>query len=86
MRDSLHQLLERETARQQLQAWGVDPKRIESRIDNLTNAELAHFNKQINDPQAGGDVLAILLTIFLVFVITDAIGATDVFPFINPIN
>ena len=86
MRDSLHQLLERETARQQLQAWGVDPKRIKSRIDNLTDAELARFNQQLNDPQAGGDVLGILLVVFLVFVITDAIGATDVFPFINPVN
>ena len=85
-RDSLRQLLERESAKQQLQAWGVDPRRIKSRIDSPTDAELARFNKQINDPQAGGDVLGILLAIFLVFVITDAIGATDVFPFINPIN
>ena len=86
MRDNLYQLFERETARQQLQAWGVDPSRIKIRIDSLTDAELAQFNQQINDPQAGGDVLGILLVIFLVFVITDAIGATDVFPFINPVN
>jgi hypothetical protein len=86
MRDNLYQLFERETAKQQLQAWGVDPNRIKSRIDSLTDAELARFNQQINDPHAGGDVLGILLVIFLVFVITDAIGATDVFPFINPVN
>jgi hypothetical protein len=83
-RDGLQQLFEQETAQQQLQAWGVNPDQIKSRIDSLTDAELARINQQVNDIQAGGDVLGILLVIFLVFVITDIIGATDVFPFINP--
>ena len=83
-RDSLQQLFEQETARQQLQAWGVNPDQIKSRIDSLTDAELARINQQVNDLQAGGDVLGVLLVIFLVFVITDIFGATDIFPFINP--
>ena len=83
-RDGLQQLFEQETAQQQLQAWGVNPDQIKSRIDSLTDAELARINQQVNDLQAGGDVLGILLVIFLVFVITDIIGATDIFPFINP--
>jgi hypothetical protein len=83
-RDGLQQLFEQETAQQQLQEWGVNPDQIKSRIDSLTDAELARINQQVNDLQAGGDVLGILLVIFLVFVITDIIGATDVFPFINP--
>ena len=83
-RDGLQQLFEQETAQQQLQAWGVNPDQIKSRIESLTDAELARINQQVNDLQAGGDVLGILLVIFLVFVITDIIGATDVFPFINP--
>ena len=83
-RDDLQQLFEQETAKQQLQEWGVNPDQIKGRIDSLTDAELARINQQINDLQAGGDVLGILLVIFLVFVITDIIGATDVFPFINP--
>jgi len=83
-RDGLQQLFEQKTAQQQLQAWGVNPDQIKSRIESLTDAELARINQQVNDLQAGGDVLGILLVIFLVFVITDIIGATDVFPFINP--
>jgi len=83
-RDGLQQLFEQETAQQQLQEWGVNPDQIKGRIDSLTDAELARINQQVNDLQAGGDVLGILLVIFLVFVITDIIGATDVFPFINP--
>ena len=85
-RDGLQQLFEQETAQQQLQAWGVNPDQIKSRIDSLTDAELARINQQVNDLQAGGDVLGILLVIFLVFVITDIIGATDIFPFIHPVN
>ena len=83
-RDGLQKLFEQETARQQMQAWGVNPNQIKSRIDSMTDSELTRINQQVNDLQAGGDVLGILLVIFLVFVITDIIGATDVFPFINP--
>lgn len=85
-RDSLQQLLEQETARQQLQAWGVSPDQIRNRIDSLTDAELARINQQVNDLNAGGSVLGILLVIFIVFVITDVIGATDIFPFIHPVK
>ena len=83
-RDGLQRLIAQKTAQQQLQAWDVNPDQIKSRIDSLTDAELARINQQVNNLQAGGDVLGILLVIFLVFVITDIIGATDIFPFINP--
>ena len=85
-RDGLQQLFAQETARQQLQAWGVSPDQIRSRIDSLTDAELARINQQVNDLHAGGSVLGILLVIFIVFVITDVIGATDIFPFIHPVK
>ena len=85
-RDGLQQLFEQETAQQQLQAWGVAPNQIRSRIDSLTDAELARINQQVNDLNAGGGVLGILLVIFVVFVITDVIGATDIFPFIHPVK
>jgi hypothetical protein len=52
----------------------------------MTDEEMAQLNQQIDELPAGGDVLGILLVIFLVFVITDVIGATDIFPFIHPVN
>ena len=56
------------------------------RAGSLTDAELARINQAI-DMNAGGDsVLGILLIIFIVFIITDAIGATDIFPFVHPVN
>lgn len=85
-RDSLRQLFEQDTARQQLQAWGVSPDQINTRINSLTDAELARINQQVGDLNAGGNILGILLVIFIVFVITDVIGATDIFPFIHPVK
>jgi len=86
-RDSLQQLLERQSARQQLQALGVDPAWARERVQHLTDNELARINQGVEHLQAGGsDVLGVLLIIFIVFVITDAIGATDIFPFIHPVK
>ena len=85
-RDSLQQLFEQQAAQQQLQAWGVSPDRIKSRIDSLTDTELARINQQVSDLNAGGNILGILLVIFVVFIITDVIGATDIFPFVHPVK
>ena len=85
-RDSLQQLFAQQAARQQLQAWGVSPDRIKNRIDSLTDTELARINQQVNDLNAGGNILGILLVIFIVFIITDVIGATDIFPFVHPVK
>jgi hypothetical protein len=82
----LQQFLGRETARQQLEALGVSPDLVQERISRLSDAELARINRDIGQLNAGGDVLEILLIIFIVFVITDVIGATDIFPFIHPVN
>jgi hypothetical protein len=85
-RNSLRQLFEQDTARQQLQAWGVNADQVNTRINSLTDAELARINQQVGDLNAGGNILGILLVIFIVFVITDVIGATDIFPFIHPVK
>jgi hypothetical protein len=85
-RDSLQQLFAQQAARQQLQAWGVSPDQIKNRIDSLTDTELARINQQVNDLNAGGNILGILLVIFIVFIITDVIGATDIFPFVHPVK
>ena len=84
---SLQQLLQRADAQQQLLALGVSPERVKERVARLSDSELARINQGIDTLNAGGDsVLGILLVIFIVFVITDVIGATDIFPFIHPVR
>ena len=85
-RAALLQTIAREDVQQQLSKMGVNPADIENRINQMTQQEIAQLNQQMNELPAGSGVLGILLLIFLVFVITDIIGATDIFPFIHPVK
>lgn len=85
-RAALLQAITREDVQQQLFKMGVNPADVESRINQMTQQEIAQLNQQMNELPAGSGVLGILVLIFLVFVITDVIGATDIFPFIHPVN
>ena len=80
------EILDQKFTRQQLETWGVSPEMARERINSLTGQELANLNRQFNELEAGGDILGILLILFIVFVITDAVGATDIFPFVHPIR
>lgn len=85
-RDRLASLLEREDLQRQLSALGVDLKDARERVAGLTDAEVARINQRIAELPAGGDVLGVILLIFIIFIITDAIGATDIFPFVHPVR
>ena len=85
--ERLQQFLDRKATRQQLQEWGVSADWVETRLNSLTDAELARIHQEIDSLDAGGSsILGVLLVIFIVFVITDVIGATDIFPFIHPVK
>jgi len=85
--ESILAMLDQEVTRQQLESWGINPEMARERINSLTGEELANLNRQLNELKAGGDsVLGVLLIIFIIFVITDVLGATDIFPFIHPIR
>lgn len=85
-RDKLASLLQREDLQRQLSALGVDVKHAQARVAALTDAEVAQLNARIDGLPAGGDALGVILLIFIIFIITDALGATDIFPFVRPIN
>ncbi len=82
--------LAREDVRQQIEAFGVDPDEAALRVQSLSDVEIAKIVHQMDQEPAGQSTVlvilgAVILTIFLIFIITDLTGATDVFPFINPI-
>lgn len=79
--------LQRSDVREQLLAMGVQPEAVETRVRQLSDSEVARLNQQIADaPAAGSSVLGAIVLIFIVFVITDVIGATNIFSFIHPVN
>ena len=85
-RDKLATLLEREELQQQLSALGVDVENAKARVASLTDAEVAQLNARMAELPAGGDALGVIVLIFIIFIITDALGATDIFPFVDPIR
>ncbi len=86
-RARLASMLEREDLQRQLGAMGVDVQHARDRVASLTDAEVARINQQLERLPAGSDsVLGVLVLIFIIFVITDALGATDIFPFVHPIK
>ena len=85
-RDEILALLEREEVRGQLVAWGVDPADAEARVEALTPAELQALSERMDEDPAGagvGSVVGAALIVFLVLLITDILGYTSVFPFVD---
>jgi len=85
-KEALLQIIKRNDVQQQLVKLGVSAADAEKRINNMTQQEIAQLNQQINELPAGGDALGLIVLIFIIFVITDVIGATDIFPFIHPVK
>ena len=86
-RSEILHILDREAARQQLITLGVSPDMVKERVAQMTDAEVAQLNQHLADLPAGGvDALGVILILFIVFIITDMLGATDIFPFVKPIN
>lgn len=85
-RADLLKLLDRESVQEQLQDLGVDPNAAKQRVATMTDEEIRQLNGHLSEMPAGEGVLGLIALIFIVFVITDMLGATDVFSFVHPIN
>ena len=70
---------------QQLVDLRVDSRQLADRIAGLTPAEIRQLNAELQQQPAGG-IVGVLLTIFIVFIITDMLCATDLFSFVKCIN
>ena len=85
-RGMLREALQRDSVKQQLAAMGVTQEQALQRVDRMTDQEVARLNQQLADLPAGGDVLGIIVLFLVIFIITDIIGATNIFPFIHPVK
>lgn len=85
-RDRIRTFLEREDVRARLQAQGISAEAATARVDALTDEEVQKIAGKLDSLPAGGDVLGVLLTIFIVLLVTDILGFTKVFPFTRPIR
>lgn len=72
-------LLARDDVARQLLALGVDQATVVERLNGLSTAELLELEGQIDDQVAGGDALAVIGAVFLVLLILELVGVTDIF-------
>ena len=79
-------LIDREDVRAALQSQGIDARTAHNRVNALTDGEVQQLAGKLDQLPAGGDVLGVLLTIFIVLLVTDILGFTKVFPFTRSIS
>lgn len=75
--------LNRADVKAELMARGVDPAQVQARLDSLTDEEVQTLAAKMDQLPAGGDALGLLVFVFLVLLITDILGFTNIFPFVK---
>jgi hypothetical protein len=86
-RQNIKSFLSRQDTQSCLISKGVSPDEAVARIDSLTDAEALMVSKHIDTMPAGGSAVGIIvgaiLLVFIILLITDLTGLTDVFPFVK---
>lgn len=71
--------LARDDVRQAMQGLGVDPTDAESRVASLSDAELIQLQGELDRLPAGGNALAVIGVVFIVLLILELVGVTNIF-------
>ena len=83
----LKQLLARQDIQNALVAQGIDTREAKARIDSLSDVEALEAADKFDQlPAASGffeTLLIVAFLVFLVLLITDIAGYTDIFPFVK---
>jgi hypothetical protein len=86
-RDHLKALISKNDIKKSLISQGIDPDEAKARVDSLSDSEVLEVADKIEQLPAGGGALGAIigaaLIVFLVLLITDILGYTDVFPFVK---
>jgi len=86
-RDHLKTLISKNDIKKSLICQGIDPIKAKARVDSLSDSEVIEVADKIEKLPAGGGafgaVIAASVIVFLVLLITDILGYTDVFPFVK---
>lgn len=85
-RDQVNAFFLRADVRQALQAQGVDGDAAVARVNAMSDTEVAQLAGRIDEAPAGGDILGVLFTIFIILLVTDILGLTKVFPFTRSVR
>lgn len=86
-REQVVEFLAREDVREQMELLGVDPDEASARAANMTDAEVMQIAGQLEQLPAGegaiGAILGAVVIIFIILLVTDILGLTNIFPFVR---
>jgi len=77
--DRIENVLAGEAVAVQLVAWGVAPEAVSARLAALSDAELQRLAATMGSDPAGGDVLVVVGIVFVVLLILELVGVTNIF-------
>jgi hypothetical protein len=87
VRENLSQFLKREDVKAIMTAQGISPIEAKARVDSLSDAEIMQIADKMDQLPAGGSTVGVIIgaavIIFIVLVITDILGYTDIFTFVK---
>jgi hypothetical protein len=75
----VEQLLVQEQVAEQLQTFGIDADDVSLRLQGMTTAELLSLEGQLDSQIAGSGALSVIGAVFLVLLILELVGITDIF-------
>lgn len=77
--DDINRWLVRDEVAIQLSTLGVEPEQAQRRVAVMTDAELQQLQHRIHDLPAGAGVLEVIGIVFVVLIILELLGVTNVF-------
>lgn len=80
-RERIQQLLNRADIQDALVEQGVDLNEVDARVAALSDAEAQQMANQLEELPAGAGVIGALFAVFVILLVTDILGLTDVYPF-----
>ena len=85
-RSRVNDFLARDDVRQALMGQGMDLQAAQARVNAMSDVEVAELAGRVDSAPAGGSVLGVIFTIFVILLVTDILGFTKVFPFTRSIR
>lgn len=80
-RERINEILARADVQEELLKQGVDVDDVEARVAALSDAEAQQMAEQLEQLPAGAGVIGALFAVFVILLVTDILGLTDVYPF-----
>lgn len=80
-RERINEILARADVQDQLLKQGVDLDEVDARVAALSDAEAQQMAEQLEQLPAGAGVVGALFAVFVILLVTDILGLTDVYPF-----